>query len=436
MRRFVFLGFFIFSIIAYWTFPISQPSGFFQDSAAILLNAKCLNQYGTDEYGTGYPLSFKSFDDAKAPGLIYGVGFLENFFDFSLASFRLLTLLIGFATFLIFFFSFVWKEKLLSIENKALIGIGILLSSWVLVMPRFSVGAVCIPLFCAIHFFYLKRFSDNQKIKFLILSWVSLAAAGYFYHNAKIVMGVVPLLSLFLIQMPLRQKLFIVLIGLVVVSFISFPWFYDLLFRGGASRVSQIDLDIRLDSVLSRFFKHLNGVFFFLKGDSNKRHHLGWLGQFSPLIALFFGAWIFKIFRDRKGSPFEKYTVSFLILSILPACLSDEGVPHALRANMAVIPVLVLSVIGAKNFFASNYANKLTIVALLLSLTTPIWYWVVYPSRSVGAWQQQDFAQVENNKFDHSASSVYFRLELAKQDPAVCGREEMGSAKFISPADP
>ena len=47
------------------------PYGLYIDEAGISVNASSILKTGKDEYGTPYPLYFRSFDDYKTPGFVY-----------------------------------------------------------------------------------------------------------------------------------------------------------------------------------------------------------------------------------------------------------------------------------------------------------------------------------------------------------------------------
>ena len=49
----------------------SVPVSLYWDEAASTYNAYSIGQTGKDEFGTPFPLLFRSFEDYKAPGNIY-----------------------------------------------------------------------------------------------------------------------------------------------------------------------------------------------------------------------------------------------------------------------------------------------------------------------------------------------------------------------------
>jgi len=68
------------------------------DEAAIAWNGFSIGKTHLDEYGTKFPLVFRSFGDFKAPGLIYVLAILTRIFGLSIWTIRLPVALAGIAT--------------------------------------------------------------------------------------------------------------------------------------------------------------------------------------------------------------------------------------------------------------------------------------------------------------------------------------------------
>jgi len=85
---------------------VSQvPPALYQDESAIGYNAYSILQIGKDEYGTSYPLYFKSFGDYKLPVYIYLTAISEKMFGLNEFAVRFPSILAGiFAVIILFFF--------------------------------------------------------------------------------------------------------------------------------------------------------------------------------------------------------------------------------------------------------------------------------------------------------------------------------------------
>jgi hypothetical protein len=102
--------------------------------------------------------------------------------------------------------------------------------------------------------------------------------------------------------------------------------------------------------VVGRYFLHLDPTFLFARGDLNLRHNSGYLGLLSwpEIIACFLGLLLlvsnfFKQSRACLHSVGETRSASYgfiillvvILLSVVPAALTTEGVPHVLRSSAA-----------------------------------------------------------------------------------------------------
>ena len=89
----------------------------------------------------------------------------------------------------------------------------------------------------------------------------------------------------------------------------------------------------------------------FVRGDCNPRHNFACQPELHPLVALFFLIGIIitirNLFENRK-LPAENCTlIVWLVAMSLPATLTREGLPHALRSIGMIPPVMILSGLGA-----------------------------------------------------------------------------------------
>ena len=115
--------------------------------------------------------------------------------------------------------------------------------------------------------------------------------------------------------------------------------------------------DIALNTVKTIFM--FNGT-----GDYNWRHNisaaplLSWPVGLFFLIGIFYGIYqIFKKSKSENWNLFKGFGLGFGILfawflvALLPIVISNEGIPHSLRAILLVPPVMILSGFGAFLFF-------------------------------------------------------------------------------------
>ena len=90
---------------------------------------------------------------------------------------------------------------------------------------------------------------------------------------------------------------------------------------------------------------------FFVRGDCNWRHNYNCQPELVWPVALFFVVGVFVTIRDIFKRTYERGSIPFvligwLIIMSLPATLTWEGMPHALRSIGMIPPVMILAAFG------------------------------------------------------------------------------------------
>jgi hypothetical protein len=100
--------------------------------------------------------------------------------------------------------------------------------------------------------------------------------------------------------------------------------------------------------VVAAFLQHLGHDFLFFEGDRNWRHHTGLGGMLNiallPLAVAGGIALCKEVFLRRNA--FWIFITLFLVTALLPVSLTREGLPHAIRALPAVIPLIMVLILG------------------------------------------------------------------------------------------
>ncbi|MBI2021600.1 glycosyltransferase family 39 protein [Candidatus Daviesbacteria bacterium] len=227
------------------------------DEAAEGYNAYSIFKTGKDEYGTAWPLSFRSTGDYKSPLLIYLMVPAIAVFGLNEFGIRITVALIGALTIVVVFF----LTKLLTNNNLiALVAsFSLAISPWHLKPSRLShdvtLGLFLVLLGTLLFFIALKA---NKKI-----FWLSAVVFGltfYAYHAQKVFTPLL-LISLFLIYRKQllkrkRELIFASLVGLVVII----PFLFIISTPQGRTRVDMTFLtkDIDISGQLHQQNENLN----------------------------------------------------------------------------------------------------------------------------------------------------------------------------------
>lgn len=390
------------------------PSPLTPDEASLGYNAYSILKTGQDEYGQSLPIIFKSFGDYK-PGLyVYLTVPFIALLGLNEFAVRLPSALAGVAAVWIIYLIVreLFKDKKLEIGGasptacrpklqrwrKAMTAardwkLEILTAALLAVNPwhvHFSRGAwevnVSLTLTLAGIYFFLRAL---KEVKLLYLSAISFALTLLTYQGAKLATIVVIfiLVGIFwkevkdwlasarprlagsiaigiVISLPILISLFQGKTGrLEVFSVFSYPrpkeYLQTLLDQGG-EKVGDLSYYLFhseslnfLRGILGRWFNHFSGRFLFFEGDwQNPRHSAPNHGMLLLIDFLLLIVGFIELVRLRGKTSF--FIFLWLILAPLPAILSRDQV-HAVRSYNMVIPLIILSSIGAQRLIGSSF---------------------------------------------------------------------------------
>jgi len=144
---------------------------------------------------------------------------------------------------------------------------------------------------------------------------------------------------------------------------------------------------------VGNYLAHLSPRFLFLSGDSNLRHSVLSMGELYhfefPLLCLA----LYGIFR--KGREHDVLVVLWALLGIVPAALTNESVPHALRCIASVPAFALLSGRGFGELLTLCKPKRVArLSAIALAVVVPLSvgmflgdYFVDYPVYSAADWE-------------------------------------------------
>lgn len=158
------------------------PGSMNADEVAIGYNAYSILKTGKDEYGTKFPLLFRSFDDYKLPVYVYAA--IPGIAAFGLNDFavRLPSAIFGIATVLA---TYVLVELLFGSSAIALISAAILaISPWHLQFSRSAYEANIAVFFIVVGVAYL--LAALKKKSYYVLGFLSLGLSTWSYHSPRI----------------------------------------------------------------------------------------------------------------------------------------------------------------------------------------------------------------------------------------------------------
>lgn len=351
------------------------PPGLYIDEIGIGYNAYTILQTGKDEYGTPFPLAFRSYDDYKMPLYIYSTAISIALFGKNDFAVRFPSAISGTLTILVLYF---FLKRLLAVDKKSfsdqfssrlsLLACFLLtISPWHIQFSRGGFEATLATFLFLLASYLALVFFESKKIVWLLSSMFIYTLTMYTYHVFRIIapLTILSLLAISYKTVPGKKKmsifsfLFFILLGVPLFLFSFTP-------QGGA-RFTQVFAFFEYANssllakvlyypliVMKNFFSFFSFSFLFVMGDGNGRHQVPGMGLFFRWQLPFFLIGIYSLFRQKKSS--VKYILLFLLFVFPLAASVANPSPHTLRVLPIVIPITILITLGI--FFVFANLNK------------------------------------------------------------------------------
>jgi 4-amino-4-deoxy-L-arabinose transferase-like glycosyltransferase len=379
-RKIVFILFF-FSLllrVAWWN---KFPPGFTADEATMGYDAYSLLKTGKDQFGTSWPLAFRSFGDYRPPLYIYASMPFVAIFGLTPLAVRLPSMIAGSLEIVLIYL--VVKE-IFSRGTGLFSAILLMLSPWSILQTRFAqeVNLSTLTIFAGItgFIFWIRK----KKWKYIVYSALFFGLSFYSYHNARLTTPLILLGCLVTIKsvkkVPGRQVTVAVIIGILTVLPLM-VWMKNnpqTMFRRASSQSVLADQGIkgslwkdivsmppgypvwlsRLQHnkplyygrvILKGYLSHFDPRFLFFYGDPHERFRTPYSGVLNWTMLLFLPIGLVMVvsrcFRGTNSFVF-RLIVWWLLISPVVASLSTI-VPNSQHAQDLMIPFHLIGGIGA-----------------------------------------------------------------------------------------
>lgn len=433
----------------------SYPKTLYGDELAFGWNAYNILLTGADEYGTPYPLQFRSFDDYKAPVPVYLLVPFIRIFDLNAFSIRLPIVIASVLTVgSVYLLLSLFLNKKISILGMFLMAI----SPWHMHLSRGFFEAILSQLFFILGIYFFIKI--QERLKDVIFSAVFFSLALYSYFTPRIL---VPLIIIFLFIWKIQvlpyiygKKSFLKnsILSLFLLVVISIPLVKMMIYDGGFSRFQNLsksaDMMItdtvrreRYSSNLPEFWKtvfhnkilvkmrylkdnyleELSPNFWFIYGDNSLRYFTGNMGMFYLYEFLFFVIGVYFLFTQKKST--AVLFIGWILLALIPAAL--VGKPFAVRSVMLLPAPFVFTAYGIyktsaliKKFkwnFLFSFLLSMFVAIAIGSLL--IRYYFEYPVYAATWWGWENYtayhlAKENEMKYDQIfLSDFYTGMPLA-----------------------
>lgn len=367
------------------------PLGIYVDEAMFGYQAYCISETGRDQDGNFLPVFFKTFFGVMSNGFFYYfAALIIKILGPSTFALRFSSVLLGIAS---IFFTYKLTKLYFTKEIAILSAFLLSVSPWHIQISRIAMEqASFVCMFVIGFYFFSLGLKKNEK--YLLLASLAISLTLYTYVIARLF---VPLFYVFFvlinfkdIKLLARSKYFISSIIIILIMLTPFYFYskkYDLFNRAdlisifneysslapereklekeGKYKIAKSPLLLSSSIFINNYFKHMSTKFFLESGDGNLRHNVGGRGQI-----LWFTFWmsvvgIFFIFLERRKDLYI-FPLWFLLFPV-PAALTYESLPHALRSVSALPVVDILASFGFLTLIDSKRLSKLIKVNAFIS---------------------------------------------------------------------
>ena len=399
------------------------PAGFNADEAALGYNAYSLMTTGRDEHGHMLPVNLESFGDFKPALYAYLLIPFIKIFGLTEFAVRLPSALAGIlSVYLIYLITRILFEKLefeYSLKIEGIAALLLAISPWHL---HFSRGAWEVNLastFILIGLYNFLLYLKNKKFINFQLSTFNFALSLYTYQSTRLIAPLLGLGLFLLYFKPLIRNPKHIIITFLTLTLTLAPLIISIIRSDAASRFTGVGFtsdpgpvnrinELRgqhpggISTVLSKllhnrpviytiqfaknYLSHFDGNFLFVNGDAIARNKVPETGllYLTDVILLFIGV----IYLLRHPGPNTKIIWLWLLITPITSSLTFQ-VPHALRAQMMVYPLIIICALGLYNL------RKLVPIAYCLTILLMFWqisrylheYYVHYPQTYPAAWE-------------------------------------------------
>ena len=345
---------------------------------------------------------------------------LMGIFDLNIFSTRLLSAIIGSLTVLSVY---LLAQKMFN-KNIALIAaIFVSFSPWGFHFSRVAYRGILVPLFVTLGLYFFYKAFEYKK--YLIISSLLFALSIYTYSTMR---AFIPLLLMLLSVLYFKEikahffskaedrKLYF--FALLLFLILALPIFFFSILGEANSRFDYISV-FATKSPLQQFLINLDKSwsfsFLFINGDANLRHSINGYGQILVVLYPFI---IFAYGINLVKNQDKKVWLLFLVflIGIIPSALTNEVIPHSLRA-IAAFPFLEMAAAYGIFHLSSMVKWKkqfIFIFVLLFTINATSYlksYFKVYAVQSK-AWFQYRYFELMD--FTNSKQTAYDQIYMSE----------------------
>jgi hypothetical protein len=379
------------------------PASLFRDEAEKALTAWSLLHYQVDLEGRSWPLFIRAFGVTTSAIYQYAALLPIAIFGPTDMAARLPAAMLGIAAVGLL----PWALRGLARRPLVLLcALALALSPWHIPMSRWAQQGIFLPVLLLLLYGGLQRIS-HRRPQWFYLGMASGALACYAYDPARLLVPAFLVGATLLGWSRIRQRPVRAIIGCLMFLAVLSPTIYLVTTQTDAAQARFRAISVfslpwaeSLPLMMTNYLSHFSPDFLMFTGDREPRHGaggvLGWI--LGPGLWIGLGTSLLPSVRRRRA-----LLLLLVLLGPIPASLTREGIPHALRTIGTVPFLITLAVLGYSDlirFVARRFhpiqpwhltpkVAGLSCAALLLLNSAPFLtrYFGSYARDSAFSWQ-------------------------------------------------
>jgi 4-amino-4-deoxy-L-arabinose transferase-like glycosyltransferase len=330
----------------------SAPQGAYVDETSIGYNAWAISTHAVDEHGAHLPLYFTAFGEYKNPVYVYLLSAFLRVLPLTVTTERLPAAIFGLLTCL-FITLIAWRRSR-SLPLTTLVLALAALTPWLTVESRVGFEVISIVAVISGALLCLSIAQDSGRWGWYAAAGMLLGIAVFAYSTGRV--AVVLLGIALVVAYGTRWKnrarwWMITLVPVVAAYGVLAAWSTQ---HPGAITARFNAINIWSDGApiptvagrfLANYFTYFGPDFLFISGDHNVRHNTQFSGMLLWIALPLLLAGLVAAWRHRD-QPFVRFVALGLLVAPVSAALTNESVPHAVRAAVMLPFLLVLCVEG------------------------------------------------------------------------------------------
>jgi hypothetical protein len=362
----------------------SAPPGLFNDEAAFGYNGWALSHFGTDQFGTHWPLFFRSGGDYKGPAGVYFEALLTSFLPLTPWVIRLPNAIGGIG--LAFAAGWLGWRLTRSYAVALILVVEAAFEPWFFHLARTMLEADLLTPLCYVVALAALAGGGERRLRYCLIAGIALGTAVFTAQPARFFTPAMLVIVVFAFRHVLRGPRLAAVVGPVVLAIIVLVAASSAVTArlGTVSVFSNGGLIGGARQALVDYLQYQGPFLLFIRGDMNLRHSTGFEGLLFVTAAVPLALGVVAAWRRRT----EPFAVIALLGTLIAPAAPSLAVGVNARRDVVVLPfLLVLLAYGWQvlvPWLRVKPVRMVVAVACVLVVAVPYYvdYAVFYPNRA------------------------------------------------------